>query len=210
MKYLLLLFICFSCNDVKKENDSKVEVQEIVEQEQISLEERISKLREYYPKAKSGDERSEKLFFKYFPDDFLQLNQLYGFDREKGAMPLYDEGVDHIAKLLFNLKSIDKQTFLSKAISIAQEGVWDADAISYFQEGLQEKVGENLSLAIEILKSYAENDIRNFWKFYFDGPHPKSYEEQYVKLKGRIEKIDSSMASIVEESYQTLLEQSDH
>ena len=85
---ILLILTFFSCGQTSSTT--------------LNQEDRIELLRKYYLGAKNGEVESQKLFFKYFPETFQELNEFYGFSDEKGSMPLYDESVDHIAKLFLN------------------------------------------------------------------------------------------------------------
>lgn len=169
----------------------------------ISEAERIKLLLKYYPHANEGEVESQKLFFKYFPDSFSELNRLYGYDDSTGAMPLYDEAANHIAKLFFKLdKSVGIDSFFDKMIGISKEGKWEADAVNYFQRGLREKVKSNLSYSINRLDKLTKEEIKGFWYFYFDGPHPTeliSDELEKVKI------IDNYIYSLMVEAHQQVI-----
>lgn len=150
---------------------------------------KANKLRTAYKKVlgTSNKASSETNFFKEFPNTFNELNALYGFNNDTPAV-LYNDASKHILEVFNELKSINDTLYYRKIIGISIGGKWDADAINYFQDGLQKHVTQNTTLTCYILKQLPENDIRSFWYFYFDSPHPKENLESDLMS---IEQIDS-------------------
>ncbi|HEY9533071.1 MAG TPA: hypothetical protein VIQ77_00980 [Mucilaginibacter sp.] len=118
-------------------------------------------------------------FFDAFPDSFKQLNKLYA-DKDG---PLSSVAHEHI--YLFNgLNNINDTLYYKKIISIGIGGHWDADAIDFFQQGLRNKILGNPELTATILKNLSTKKILSFWRFYFDGPHPKKQlQEPLQRMK---------------------------
>jgi hypothetical protein len=122
-------------------------------------------------------------FFDEFPGTFSRLNELYGYDNGKAAI-LYDDAENHIIKLFNNLDSINDTLYYNKIITIAIGGHWDADAINYFQYGLKQRVEKNPELAVFILEKNTTENVKSFWHFYFDQPHPqKEIPDALKKIK---------------------------
>lgn len=161
--FLFFLFICcFSAT-----LNARCEQQLIAPD---SLKIKMDKLQEYYSKSHDRADSMEFQirFFEEFPSDFESFNRIYGYI-DDNPMPLYDSAFEHIE--LFNrISGVSRATYYRKMISIAIGGYWDADAINYFQDGLQEHVAANPELTFELLNERTEKEILQFWFFYFDGP----------------------------------------
>lgn len=63
---------------------------------------------------------------------------------------------------------------------------------------------------IQELKSLSDIAIRNFWRFYFSGPHPNNYYEDYKTLHSKIIRINPKIALLMKQSYEKLLENDSH
>lgn len=206
MKLLVLTMITanllFSC---QSKSNSKLKAF-------ITVENDDSILNVYYLKATTsyGVEKSEneRLFFDNFPNTFGKFNQLYGFIDT--AMPLYSLGEEHLA-LLESLRSIPSNEYYSKYISIAIRGNWQADNISYFQSSLYNKINSNPKLIISLLENYSKADIKSFWHFLFDGPHPedKQVKESFEKLYEKINSLNKEMAETMKDEYAKSIKSSD-
>ena len=46
-----------------------------------------------------------------------------------------------------------------------------------------------------------ESEIRSFWKFFFDGPHPENQQEMYNNVLDKLVKVDKAMIPIVKSAY---------
>lgn len=166
----------------------------------------------YYNRATSlkGEEKvkNERLFFDAFPNNFKDFSLLYGF--EENPMQLYDVGFKHLT-LLDNMNSIPQKDYYSKYINLAIGGTWQADNISDFQSSLYNKVYSNPSLTTSILEKYSQADIKSFWHFLFDGPHPedKQIKESFEKLYKKINSLNKEMAETMKDEYAKLIKSSD-
>ena len=97
-----------------------------------------------------------------------------------------------------NLKGIDDTLYYKKIINIAVGGKWDADAVNYFQHGLQSRVLTKPELTVFMLKKMNKNDIGSLWNFYFDGPHPKNHFDPSLE---KIKFIDGEIYKVMMASY---------
>lgn len=151
-----------------------------------SLTLKAKKLKHLYMLAKNSSgqkEINEENFFNEFPGTFNELNLLYGYIENKPA-PLYEESELHILGLFNTLTAINDTVYYKKIISIAIGGHWDADAINFFQHGLEQRVITKPELTVSILKKLPNSQISSFWYFYFDGPHPqKQIDPALLKIK---------------------------
>ena len=133
----------------------------------------------------------QEQFFKEFPNTFGQLLELYGYnEKDKKPNILYNEAPNHILNLFNNLLNINDTLYYKKIIQISIGGHWDADAVNYFQDGLQKRVLDNPKLTLHLLKQITNDKIKSFWYFYFDSPHPQNQiPEQLQKIKSIDNKI---------------------
>lgn len=200
--YINFCFILFSCqvkeiksvagSAINQKNDSLIIV--------------------YYNKATklSGEEKIkyEKLFFASFPNNFKNFSLLYGFKVK--PMPLYEAGFKHLS-LLDSMKSIPDKEYYSKYINLAIGGAWQADNISDFQSILYNKVYSNPDLTTSILEKYSKTEIKSFWHFLFDGPHPedKQVKKSFDKLYEKIFTLNKEMAVSMKDEYVKLIKSSD-
>ncbi|MBX2906684.1 MAG: hypothetical protein KF744_11640 [Taibaiella sp.] len=125
----------------------------------------------------------EKEFFKEFPSSYKELNSLYGFEKDTPSI-LYYKAEDHILRFFSTANSVSDTVFFRRIIAIALDGHWDADAINYFQNRLQEQIIKRLGLTVYLLRKMPKKDVKSFWFFYFDGPHPdKEISKELQSIK---------------------------
>jgi hypothetical protein len=177
----------------------------------LSLQKRADTLVKLYEKIKDSKDSDSILeqkiaFLKLFPHSFLLFDSIYGYDDEKGPQLLYYKAEDHILNLFFDLDNINEYAFIKKVVDISLNGQWDADAISYFQMGLQESLLEKPYAYYKILNSYSEEEIASFWYFFFDGPYPDNYKDLYKLVHIEMKSIDEKFAAKIKETYNSLLE----
>lgn len=190
MKKALLIILLLSAHQVVGATDS--------------LMIKAEKLKDLYSgtiTAKDAQTRQtfELAFFQEFPENFRDLAALYGFENDEPAI-LYDESYKHIHELYNNLTSINDTAYLTKGIAIAVNGRWDADGINIFQEGLTQRIIRQKELTVFLLMQMQPEQVRSFWYFIFDGPHP---DKQFKTNSGlrEFEIIDKNIYSIMMEAY---------
>ncbi len=139
-------------------------------------------------------------FFDVFPNSFTELCALYGRGENTSAL-LYYDAKNHIG--LFNkLFVVNDTAYYKKMVRIAIGGQWAIDAVSYFQDGMHDRVVSDPDLTVYVLKDYSNILIKNFWHFYFDGPHPEaSLATELQKIKD----INSKMYRIIITSQQNAI-----
>ena len=82
-------------------------------------------------------------------------------------------------------------------------GRWYADGVGHFQHGMQEKLKSDTNLFLDLLSKRSDKDIKSFWYFYFDSPHPiKELPEELQKIKDSNSKIYSLMELALKEVQQ--------
>lgn len=177
-----------------------------------SLVIKAEKLKDLYSRvitAKDAQSRQayEIAYFNEFPENFQELVALYGFENDVPAI-LYDESDKHIYKLYNNLTSVNDTAYLAKSIAIAVDGKWDADGINIFQDVLTQRIILQKELTVFLLMRMQPEQVRSFWYFIFDGPHPDKQFKTNSGLK-EFETIDKNIYSIMMEAYEQVLADSE-
>ncbi len=143
-----------------------------------SYYEKASHLKEYYALSYStNSDTSDYYINKFvteFPSDFECFVNIYGYDSktEKPGI-LYRRSKAHIE--LFSLaesKVRNKRAYFTKIINICKGGEWQADGVNYFNNLVHKKVIGNQDFIRILGNDYTEDEIYQFWMFYFDGPVP--------------------------------------
>lgn len=129
-------------NNGLSENDSILLTNTVKEPQTINclnfdfetFQEQADSLAAFMNLAKKTDsEAREKWvskFFCAFPNSFKEMQELFGYDNEKGAAPLYDYPIgNHVIEYFGNLNSIPKDKYYDKYINICTNGIWEADNI---------------------------------------------------------------------------------
>lgn len=170
------------------------------------------RLKNIYKKlpTNSNNRQLERQYFEEFPNTFMSFSQLlFGTTIKKSGMeyfkpgPLYDSAEIYIKK--FYSLSIDKRKFCAKIIEISIGGKWDADGITSFQLELRKEFSENIHLFCKILLKMKEHDIRSFWYFFFDEPHP---EAVIPKEFDTLDAIAPKIYSLMKKAYKDVLKNS--
>lgn len=149
---------------------------------------KAQQLKKYYQlSTETNDLDHKRNFFNYFPSTFSEFNSLYGFD-SKNSKPqaLYNEALDHILGLLCQLNENEIHGYYDKLIGLTYGAEWDADAINYLQDCIQKRFKENTDSFTTVLTTKSQEQIRQFFSFYFSGPHPPKQipsEIESIKLK---------------------------
>jgi hypothetical protein len=152
--------------------------------------------------AKEKDSLSEVFFIRMFPDNFKEFKVLYGYE-EKDQKTIYGDLYKNDEQLFdYQPKHIRIEEYIKKLIDISIGGVWQADSVNIIQMKINNLFVENSRLFIEILKKKNESEIRSFWKFFFDGPHPENQKNLYNDVLNKLEKIDEPMIPIVKSAYE--------
>jgi len=215
---ILLLLLIFpvvkgqveSTSDEKSEKKGYSGVPDYLKNSQNN---QIDDLKEYYEKALGKDSiKYMKLFFVTFPANFEVFHSLYGFDDKTGPMPLYGLYVKHIA-FFCKLNTTQSETdYFNKLIKLGINGHWDADGVGALQQCILSHINEKPDLTITLLKQFKDSEIRSFWRFLFDGPHPedKGKKTQFDTLHKNIELIDKRMADFMQIEYLRLIKDRFH
>jgi hypothetical protein len=166
-----------------------------------------NKLSWYYEKAMKfkGNTSYRSRFFYLFPGSYKEFNSLYGFSDKAGEMALYPKYDEHI-NLFCESSTLNKQKFAAKIVAICINGQWDADAVNMLQQCALTFTNANSELIAKELNSYKSEEIKSFWYFLFDGPHPAK------NIPVNIEKIRSSYPQVyrlAKEAFEQVQQQSE-
>lgn len=169
-------------------------------------------LKRFYKLSKSVDSlRYQKCFFESFPGSFSSFLQTYGYNEKiDQPYPLYSDYPDHL-NLFCNLKSIEKERYIEKLIRIGINGHWQADGVSMMQTCMLDHLNTDMAYLVNALNKMPEDEVRTFWYFLLDGPHPDDPEkiQSYEHLVKNLRKVDPSMAQILYDEHEKLLKNSD-
>ena len=174
-----------------------------------------------------------KLFFKSFPDDFVTFHKIYGShdinypwssrlrtesirviygsheityppDLQSSGYMLHD-----ILTELYNVVPIEE--YYKKKIGVGVGGFWEADAVGALSHHLWKLIPENVALSIKVLEEYEDKEIRSFWYFLYDGPHPEHRlnREHYEALHPRVRDLNPEVAEQLKLAYEQLLSEYD-
>ncbi len=180
-----------------------------------SVELQWTKLDEFAQEAlnSEGTKRQESLvqFFELFPDDFGTFHKIYGNQEE----PILYPTRSYSYMLHFFLpelrKAIPTEEYYKKMIGVGVGGLWEADEIGALAHHLWKLIPENVPLSIKVLGEYEEKEIRSFWYFLYDGPHPghRLKREHFEELYPRVRDIDPDIAKQLKQAYAQLLSKHD-
>ncbi len=222
IRNLFIIFIVvtiYSCKNSQRPVELKLESSE-------SVMKRVSALFQIEMKQNYVlSKEDEKRFFLALPNNFDEFISFYGTKYQlKDGRKLFLSCSYHYNILLPNLFYIDDKLITEKLIRISLGGHYvqekqissmDLDSISSlsnlldataeFQRNIQLYFASNVVISCQILKELSNIEILSFWRFYFDGPHPKNYHKDFEELQRRYKEHDLRIANLMKDSYEKLL-----
>lgn len=205
----ILLFLLYlplsSCAQSSVTNESSVKSKT----DSLAIHQKAEKLKSLYQLA-SANKQYEVEFFEAFPDDFEIFVDLYGYkevDNKLQLSILYDDSFHHIFQLFNNLKNVSDVDYLNKLIKLSYKGYWQSDGVAILQDGLNKKVESNIHLVAELLSKHKNDEVKSFWYFYFDGPHPP---DKLPKELEKIKEIDKRVYTLMEEALKEVQQEWEH
>ncbi len=172
------------------------------------LYEKAAQLKLIYEKSQKdpNKQKYESAFFEEFPDDYKTFAAIYGYEDTNVGNPgiLYHYSYHHIAKFLGTMTSVNDTMYYNKIIAISVDAHWQADAESFFQEIMKERTFKNMALVHYILSQYPEDKVLQFWKFYFDGPHPAKTIDK--DLHSYFKRRDANMCRLIVKAHAFVVE----
>ena len=177
-----------------------------------NIKEKTEQLKKAYQKLSSSPYtiKYEQEYFEAFPNSFISFNHLFGYsDKEPLGeptsdfdSPLYNEAYLYV-EAFFKLTGIPKTQYYNCMIDISINGRWYADGVNYFHHGMQDKLKLDTDVFLELLSKRSDKEIKDFWYFYFDSPHPaKELPEELQRIKQSESRIYSLMELALKEVQQ--------
>ncbi|WP_321481052.1 hypothetical protein [uncultured Bacteroides sp.] len=193
---IIISLSLFSCNGCANHKSDKV-----VNPIKNRMEIKADLLKEAYSKHNCF------VFLKEFPDTFADFLSLYGFDDEKGEMPLYSCSYEHI-NFFFDSYGLNKGKFIPKLFNLAKEGHWEADAAGYLRENTLNFIKKYSKDMVEYLETKPENEVAHFWHYVFDGSsrNNSANNENFDTIYKLIKAINKKQANILKEEFLRMYE----
>lgn len=166
IKNAIILFLCISMRGVFAQG---------------SKSEKISEIFDKIEGDTSCSNPNMILFLKEFPSSFRELNEVYGWDDKNNVRRELNKVTEQHLELFGKMYGCFPKQWTQKSIRIALNGKWDADAVNYFQDLLQKKIGQNPNLYFFYLSKFTDKENISFWKFIIDGPF--KHEPTILKFK---------------------------
>lgn len=196
-----LLFICsifflfLSCNGNERRNKYST----TTEKDSIDNT-RIEQLKKAYEK------RDYKSFFKLFPNTYYELLNFYGYSDSLGEQPFYSLYEKHINYLFQHKNSISPEIFAEKVYSIAENGLWDADAVGLFQVNLSQFIIYKPNIFIKILTAKSEKEVKSFWHFVFDGSSKNDLQnkDKFNEIYKKINSLDERQSLVMKSEFEKM------
>lgn len=206
--FIILVSGIYSCKEQNNKN-----IQKAIVMDTIIKSNNVDSLKAYYDKCHGTTDtlKFKRLFFSSFPNNFNSFDSTYGYDDKKGEMPLYNLYEKHINFFCRLVSEQSESERYNKLIRIGIGGHWDADAVNLLQECIVYHINKNPSLALTQLKKFNDKEIKSFWKFFYDGPHPSDTQikKRYSNLYEKIKVLDTSIASLMKNEYERLVKESE-
>lgn len=164
-----------------------------------SVAERARTLNTYY-------NTDTKQFFHAFPDNYTDFVALYGYSEAPDTLAiLYSDALKHVDEFFATRTEVDDAVFFNKLIDLSIKGHWQADGVSYLQDGLRKCFLENENAMKDLLSKRTTDEQYAFWCFYFDGPHPDKAKPpiEYYKQFG-------AMYNTIKQAHQATLKDNEH
>lgn len=167
--WITFSLITISCKEGRVNEKGLIEPTQNISDTNIPISDQIidiEKLKEAFRN------KNKAQFLEQFPADFHQFIEYFGWDN-KNDQPneLYEESYAYIEYYFDILSDAKYREFESKLISIAENGVWQEDAVNYLQNFTLDYIqSENRYNLIDDLPS---DQAKSVLFFLFDGPHPK-------------------------------------
>jgi hypothetical protein len=169
---------------------------------QLDKNDKVGQLKSFYEDCKNQKKGGCINFFNQFPQNFKEIIELYGYTDGVGGHPLYKDYEVHINQYFKSINLVNSSLFISKTIDIAQDCIWEADAVNLFQDKLIELILTNTKDVILELNKRDKSNVKSFWEFCFDGSHPKDIENKKLYEKFLILVDDDEMKKIINEAFQ--------
>lgn len=167
----------------------------------IGTDTRIATLKEAYNK------KDYPTFYKVFPNSYKELLSIYGFDDKTGEKPLYTLADKHIDYFFEFADHIALDEFIRRCYKIAENGIWEADAVAYFQINLTNLVIEHPKDVVEMLNTLSKKEEKEFWFFLFDGPvagYNILKNPKFISFINRLDSLNAEQTAVLKKRIQSM------
>lgn len=173
------------------------------------------------PMSNSSKVMLEQKLFCAFPNNFEEMEALFGFDPTNKAGPLYstsEHSQNYLYKNISNdaigyfneLLSIPNEIYYQKSIRICIDGIWAADNI---QDGfgLRSRILEFPDVACNELSKFSDYELKSVFRFFFDGPHPNHdlNREEMIELRSELAKRSKRLSKLVTDAFEELIKENE-
>jgi hypothetical protein len=144
-------------------------------------------------KANPASPKNQMIFFKLFPSTWMEFKYLY----EK--TPLYQDNGGHLEAFKQLFGSIPDSLYFDKVISISVGGIWNADAVNFFQYHVHHITLKKPKTMLERLSKQTKGYQLRFWQFYWTSL-PANYrsKEKYDELRAILFAISPQVTEIMD------------
>jgi|GEM_PF-3101858 len=113
----------------------------------------------------------KQAYFDVFPGNFNELFQFFGYQEHPARYGiLYYDYVNLIPEFFNDFFYYNDTDFYEKMMVVAMGGKWYSEGINMYQQQLRKEIQNNVELSCYVLDKMADDDVMDFWRFYFDGP----------------------------------------
>ena len=140
----------------------------------------------------------KEAYYELFPGNFKDLYQLFGYQENPDKFGiLYYDYLNLVPEFFNDFFYHNDTDFYEKMMVISMGGKWYSEGIDLYQQQMRKEVQNNVELSSYILNKMADDDVRDFWKFYFDGPpQPITNYDVLKNLKQLNERVFNLMVKV--------------
>jgi len=218
---ILTLIILSSCSQSKRAYKSNAKTAETLLNFECtdfdfkSVEEQSDSILLFTERATNANsinrQKWEQKFFCAFPNSFVRMQEVFGYDDDKGAAPLYYyPSGKNIIQYFSQLESIPNPIYFDKYVKININGVWEADNIQGAFD-FDDRLLKDTKHACNALSKFSNVEIKSVFRFIFDGPHPKNGDNAkiYKELSSKIDKQDKRLSKLLTKAYKKIMAEDD-
>ena len=197
------------------ETDEKTEKVNCTDFDFNSVKQQADSILVFMERAQDSSSANRKMweqkFFCSFPNSFIEMQAVFGYDNENGAAPLYDyPSGGNVIQYFSQLESIPDSAYYGKYVRINIDGIWEAENIREAFD-FANRLTTDTENACKVLSTFSDKEINSVFRFIFDGPHPNNEmnEGTYMDLKLKIDLQNKRLSQLLTESYEKLMSEDD-
>lgn len=141
----------------------------------------------------SLNKKDEVAFLENFPKDFSGFKDTFGWDDEKDkAEPLYDKANNYIDYWFSLIQQPKYQKYERGIIDISKGGIWQSDAVGYFQDRAVNYI--KINKRYNLINSLSESDAKSVLNFLL-GSHTENDPDFISNLSENNQKIIADLSA---------------